>query len=217
MVCSNGTWGTCTPDGTARETIAIGRDTLGIGTPTPCAGNPCDPDCRQYADTPDDTLSGVGIVASGGGLTLERNDAGAVRDDGWFIRDYDASGACEAGTVPYWSFFAWNASTPGDSHIDVEIAVAESVTALPASRVDALLFSNPPGPVSLAGEPVSIQRGSPNTELGAVIVDTTLIAKMRSRTMNAMRIRAHLVASEDKTEAPLLKLWSQFISCQPTE
>jgi hypothetical protein len=48
-------------------------------------------------------------------------------------------------------------------------------------------------------------------------VDATLRANMRPRTSKAMRLRAHLVASGDQSLAPILELWNQSISCQPSE
>jgi hypothetical protein len=139
------------------------------------------------------------------------------RSDAWFIRDYDTSEVCTTGNVPYWSFFAWKASTPGDSRIDFDVAVAPTVADLGAAPVDALQFSDPPGPVALAGQPVSARAGMPDTQTGGTVVDATLRANMRPRTSKAMRLRAHLVASADQAFAPVLELWNQTISCQPAE
>jgi len=220
MVCASGTWGECIPDGKATETIATARHVLGIGRATPCTGNPCDPYCRQYADTPDETLStSGGLLGTDAGLTLAPGDGGsqAARSDAWFIRDYDTTDACTSGAVPYWSFFAWNASTPGDSHIDYDVAVASSVAELAAAPIDPLQFSDPPGPVALAGQPVSARSGTPDTQVGGTVVDETLRANLRARTSKVMRLRAHLFASPDRTFAPVLQLWNQSISCQPAE
>src|SRR6185503_5216332 len=85
MVCAKGNWGECIPDGKAVETISTSRHGLGIGQATPCTGNPCDPYCRQYADTPDETLStSGGLLGTDAGLTLERGDGGSrpVAPDG---------------------------------------------------------------------------------------------------------------------------------------
>jgi hypothetical protein len=214
MVCKSGSWGECIPDGNAIETIATPRHLLGIGRATPCTGNPCDPYCRQYADTPDETLStGAGLLGTDAGLTLEPG----VRSDAWFIRDYDTTDVCTRGTVPYWSFFAWNASTPGDSRIDFDVAVAPSVAELAAAPIDLLEFSDPPGPVDLAGQPISARSGTPDTQRGGTVVDWTLRVNLRARTSKAMRLRAHLVASPDLAWAPLLQVWNQSISCQPAE
>jgi hypothetical protein len=139
--------------------------------------------------------------------------------DAWFVRDYDTTNACPKGTAPLWSFFAWNARTPGDSHIDFEVAVAPSVAELPMAPIDPLVFTNPPGPVSLAGQPIGAmtRAGGPDTQLGATLVDTTLAAKMRPRDSRAMRLRAHLVPSTDMLLPPVLQLWNQQISCQAAE
>jgi hypothetical protein len=151
----------------------------------------------------------VVIVVPGSGKTL--------RNDAWFIRDYDTSDVCTSGTVPYWSFFAWNAATPGDSRIDFDIAVAPSVADLLAAPNDPLQFSDPPGPAALVGQPISARSGAPDTQTGGTVVDFTLRANERLRTSKAMRLRAHLFASPDLAFAPILQLWNQSISCQPAE
>jgi hypothetical protein len=217
MVCRAGTWGSCIPDSKTVETISPPRHSLGLGRATPCTGNPCDPYCRQFVDTPDETLSTRGgLIGTDAGLTLERGDGGG-RDDAWFVRDYDTADVCTSGRVPYWSFFAWNASTPGESHIDFDIAVAPSVADLAAAPIDVLQFSDPPGPAVLVGQAISARAGAPDTQTGGAVVDWTLQANRRPRTSTAMRLRAHLVASPDLTALPALQLWSQSISCQPAE
>ena len=149
------------------------------------------------------------IVVPGSGKTL--------RTDAWFIRDYDTSDVCKSGTVPYWSFFAWNAVTPGSSRVDFDIAVAPTVAELAAAPIDPLQFSDPPGPAALVGLPISARAGAPDTQTGGTVVDFTLRANQRFRTSKAMRLRAHLFASPDLALAPVLQLWNQSISCQPAE
>jgi hypothetical protein len=145
--------------------------------------------------------------------------ASAKYTDAWFIRDYDTVDACPKGTAPLWSFFAWKARTPGDSHIEFEVAVAPSVGELAAAPRDALLFSDPPGPASLALQPIGAQDSLAgfDTQRGGTLVDATLAADLRPRDSKAMRLRAHLVPSTDGTAAPFLQLWNQQISCQPAE
>jgi hypothetical protein len=140
-----------------------------------------------------------------------------LRSDAWFVRDYDTTDVCTSGAVPFWSFFAWNARTLADSRIDFDIAVAPTVAELAAAPIDPLQFSDPPGPVALAGQPISARSGTPDTQTGGTVVDATLRANLRIRNSKAMRLRAHLFASPDLTFAPVLQLWNQSISCQPAE
>jgi hypothetical protein len=138
--------------------------------------------------------------------------------DAWFIRDYDTTDACPKGTAPRWGFFSWDALTPSDSSIDFEIAVAPSVAELPSSPDnDSLLFSNPPGPALLAGQPIGVRAGVPDTRFGGTMVDDTIAANGWPRDSRAMRLRAHLMPSTDRLQAPVLQLWNQQISCQPAE
>jgi hypothetical protein len=137
--------------------------------------------------------------------------------DGWFIRDYDTATACPKGTAPLWGFFSWDARTPGDSHIDFEVAVAPSVAELPMATTFPLLFSDPPGPSSLVLQPIGARAGMPDTRFGGTLVDTTLVGAELPRDSKTMRLRAHLVPSSDRLQAPVLQLWNQQISCQPAE
>ena len=137
--------------------------------------------------------------------------------DGWFVRDYDTTSACPKGTAPLWGLFGWNSHTPGDSHIDFDVAVAPSLAELGEAPVDPLIFSNLPA--TLVGQAIGaqIREGGPDTERGSTLVDSTLAVNMRPRDSQAMRLRAHLVPSTDRTLPPVLQLWNQQISCQPAE
>ena len=137
--------------------------------------------------------------------------------DAWFIRDYDTTSACPKGTAPLWSFFSWDARTPGDSRIDFEVAAAESVAELPMAPTFPLLFSDPPGPSELAAQPIGVRAGTPDTRFGGTLVDTTFVLNGLPRDSKTMRLRAHLVPSTDRMQAPVLQLWNQQISCQPAE
>ena len=80
MACSSGIWGECIPDGKIVETVSSARHALGIVGATPCTGNPCDPYCRQYADTPDETLStSGGLLGTDAGLTIADDGDGGGR------------------------------------------------------------------------------------------------------------------------------------------
>jgi hypothetical protein len=139
--------------------------------------------------------------------------------DAWFVRDYDTTNACPMGTSPLWSFLSWDCETPSDSHIDFDVAVAPSLAELPTAARDPLLFTNPPGPASLVGTPIGAHAAVAgiSTQFGGTLVDTTLAMNARARDSKTMRLRAHLVPSSDRLQAPLLRLWDQQVSCQPSE
>jgi hypothetical protein len=110
------------------------------------------------------------------------------------------------------------AGAAGNSAIDFEIAVAPSVAELPTSvDTDALLFSNPPGPAILAGQPIGARAGTPDTRFGGTLVDSTIAGNGWPRDSRAMRLRAHLIPSADRLQAPVLQLWNQQISCRAAE
>jgi hypothetical protein len=137
--------------------------------------------------------------------------------EGWFTRDYDVSGLCPSGTAPTWGLWSWNASTPSDTSIDFSVATSATLAGLSAAKLDALQFSNPPGPSSLTGKTAKAAAGSPDTQAGSAVVDTTLKANGRARRNNYLRVVAHLAPSTDKLKAPTLKSWDLQYDCIPAQ
>jgi hypothetical protein len=137
--------------------------------------------------------------------------------DGYFVRDYDASTICPIGTAPTWGLWSWNSVTPSTSNISFSAQIAATKAGLAGAPSDALVFSNPPGPVALAGQAAVAKAGSPSTNAGSVIVDTTLLLKGRTHNLPFLRITSHLAPSTDKLSAPTLSSWDLQVSCQPSE
>ncbi len=66
-VCQGGTWSACAVDPVEPKIV-----TKGLGGVSGCVGNPCDPYCKSFPDTPDPTLSNdAGIVGTDAGLTVQ--------------------------------------------------------------------------------------------------------------------------------------------------
>jgi hypothetical protein len=139
-----------------------------------------------------------------------------IYNDGWFVRDYDATGVCAAGETLVWGHWSWGSTTPGDSKIEYYVRTASSQAGLETAPEDALQFSNPPGPVALAGTP-AIAKASTSTTAGAAVVDTTLAAKSRPRNKTFLRVRSHLVPTTDKSAPPVLNAWNLQVTCVPSE
>jgi hypothetical protein len=137
--------------------------------------------------------------------------------DGYFVRDYDASTICPVGTSPVWGVWSWNSVTPSTSSIGFSAQLAASKAGIAAAPVDALVFSDPPGPSALAGQAAVAKAGSPSSSAGAVIVDTTLLLAGRIHNLPYLRITSHLAPSADKLSAPTLSAWDLQVSCQPSE
>jgi hypothetical protein len=136
--------------------------------------------------------------------------------DGYFIRDYDATGACPQGTSIVWTLWSWTASTPSDSFIDWKIAVADTVAAIGAATEHTLQFSNPPGPAALDTQPAKAKL-SPNTQNGSALVDTTLVRLGLPRHKKVLRVKSHLAPSANKLQAPTLLSWNMQFDCIPNE
>jgi hypothetical protein len=137
--------------------------------------------------------------------------------DGYFIRDYDATGVCPSGWRVVWDVWSWQADTPGDSYIDFTVATATSMAGLASANAYPIKFTNPPGPTQLAGTP-AVAHAQPNdTQSGAAIVDKTLASAGAPRNQPYLRIVSHLAPSSDKSLAPSLLGWNLTIECEPTE
>ena len=145
------------------------------------------------------------------------NSATKAYTDAWFVRDYDAKGACPPGSVPTWGLWGWNATTPRDSRIDYSVAVADSVAELATAPADPLLFSASIGPAALANTPIGVVSTPSTTESGSTVVNNTLLANNRAPTAKALRMRAHLMPTADRLAAPTLQAWNLQISCTPRE
>jgi hypothetical protein len=139
-----------------------------------------------------------------------------------FVRDYDASTICAAGTTPVWRLYSWSGLTPGDSRIEFYVRTADTLAGLASAPQDALQFSNPPGPAGLVGQPavahaVNVPPASPDTQLGAASPDATLAAKGRPRDRPFLRVIARLVPTSDKLKSPTLSSWDLQISCAASQ
>jgi hypothetical protein len=121
-----------------------------------------------------------------------------------------------------WSLWSWNATTPADSHIDFSVQTATTLAGLASAPSDRLLFSSPPGPTALVGQPASAHAanqpaGTPNTELGAADVDNTFVVNNRQRRNAYVRITSSLVPSSDQTRTALLTSWNLQMDCVPSQ
>lgn len=132
---------------------------------------------------------------------------------GTFVRDYDLTGVCPAEQVPQWGLFSWNSVTPKDSSIQFEVQAAASASEIASAPKDLLIFSDPPGPSSLAGQAAVAAAGAVNTNAGSVIVDATLRANSRSPNLPVLRVTSNLLPSTDKLAAPTLSAWNLQFDC----
>jgi hypothetical protein len=142
--------------------------------------------------------------------------------DGYFVRDYDATGICPEGTGPVWRLYSWGAVTPGDSRIEFFVQTATNLADLAAAPLDPLVFSNPPGPVALVDQPgvahaANVPAGTPDTQVGAASPDYTLLTNSRIRGYDFLRVTAHLVPTSNGVDAPTLSSWNMQIDCLPNQ
>ena len=136
---------------------------------------------------------------------------------GDFTRDYDAASACPGGTKPVWGSWSWTTTTPNDSRIEFYVKTATPLAALAAAPEDAVQFTNPPGPLALAGSSAVAKTAPTDTRNGSAVVDKTFVAKSRFRHHRFTRVRSHLKPSTDLLSAPVLHAWNLELSCTPNE
>ncbi|HTV21819.1 MAG TPA: choice-of-anchor L domain-containing protein [Polyangiaceae bacterium] len=141
----------------------------------------------------------------------------ALYSEGWFVRDYDMSTGCGADLVPVWSLWSWNATTPGDSKVEFYVQTATTAAGLATATRDTLLFTNPPGPTTLAGTAAIAKAGTPDTRTGSATVQNTLVANSRNLHSPFLRISAKLVPTTTKLQAPVLTSWNLQTSCQAAQ
>lgn len=134
-----------------------------------------------------------------------------------FVRDYDMSTTCGKSQKPLWSLWSWSASTPSDSKIQFFVTTASTAAGLDTAPEDPLLFSNPPGPATLAGQQAVAQGGTTPTQTGSASVVSTLTAKNRLPNQGFLRVRSYLVPSSDGKSAPKLTSWNLQASCVDAE
>jgi hypothetical protein len=223
-VCSEGSWAPCVINNTVpveppkAPSPPGGFHAFSLGKPTPCVANPCDPSCWDYLDTP----AGLAAKASGlaevpGGLSLLPVVPPAVFKPGTFTRDYDASGLCAAGTTPVWGLWSWRTKTPEDAYVAFTVQTATTAAGLASAPSDSLQFTMPPAPASLAGKPARAQAGPPDSQVGASVVDATLVNRGRVRGLPFLRIVSQLMPSTSGHSAPVLIAWDLQMSCVPSE
>jgi len=137
--------------------------------------------------------------------------------EGYFVRDYDVAGYCPSGTSVVWTNWTWETDAPGDTRVEFTVRTAETATGLKTAPEDPLEFTDPPGPISLIGMPAVAEQGTPNTENGELVVDTTLEKNNRARHNEYLRITSYLKPSTDKLSAPTLLSWNLQFDCLPNQ
>jgi hypothetical protein len=139
-------------------------------------------------------------------------------EQGTFSRDYDATKKCVGTQSPQWNLFSWAAVTPSDSRIEFAVQTAFTAAELDTAPVVPLVFSNPPGPVSLLdhaaiAHALNVPAGNPDTQLGAVDVTHSLVHGGEITGYPYMRLLITLVPSSDQKQAPTLDSWDLQMDC----
>jgi N-acetylneuraminic acid mutarotase len=210
----------------APQTCGGGGQRGQCGSPPACVPKTCAQlglSCGPAGDGCGGTLSCGSCTAPdtcGGGGQPGACGHGTEYTTGYFVRDYSSN--CPSETVPVWSLWSWNSSTPSDSHIDFTVQTATTLAGLASAPSDTLLFSSPPGPASLVGSPASAHAankppGSPNTELGAADVDHTFVVNDRPRHNAYVRVTSKLVPTSNKAQTALLASWNLQMDCAPAQ
>ena len=143
----------------------------------------------------------------------------AAYTSGDFVRDYDSATTCQTGYWGTWRIFNWNSSaplptTPSNSQIDFYFGSATTEAGLPAAGAAGeqhLAISTEYMTTACTG--TGLQRN----EVCQVDVGAALTAAGISPKNEWLRMRAHLAASSDGTQAPILNNWGMTVDCLPSE
>jgi hypothetical protein len=141
----------------------------------------------------------------------------ALFSDGSFVREYDASSICQEGENLQWGLWSWSAQTPGDSQIAFYVSTAKTQAELDSAVEIPLLFSDPPGPTGLNGQPAIAKTTPLDTTGGSTLVDSTFVSEQLERNLPFVRVRSHLMPSSSGEQAPILTSWNLQIHCVPSE
>lgn len=136
---------------------------------------------------------------------------------GSFTRDYAIAGLCPAGTSSHWGVWSWGSKTPGDSQIQFYVKAAKTQAGLANAVEYPLLFSKSIGPAAFAGKAAVAKAGNPDTELGSLVVQDSLVADKLATNLPYLRVRSYLVPTSDGTQAPTLTAWNLQYDCQASE
>jgi hypothetical protein len=147
----------------------------------------------------------------------------AAFTSGDFVRDYDANAACPAQTWGTWRSLQYNSSAPlsappSNSQIDFYVSAATTQAGLATA--------GGPGEVHVAISTEYMTTASCNVSLprsevcaapGGVPIGAALLAAGVSPKNEWLRLRAHLAASQDGSQAPILNSWGMALDCLPSE
>ena len=133
-------------------------------------------------------------------------------EEGFYVRDYDASNACPIGSKIKWTDWTWTTTTADDSFIDFRVSTATTFKGLAAAPSDPILFTKVPGPFALVGQNTKASTAL-TTNKGGAYVDTTLATNARPRSLPHLRITSRLVPSTNNKFAPVLLGWNMKFSC----
>jgi hypothetical protein len=133
-----------------------------------------------------------------------------------FDRDYDATGLCPPGTLVRWGLWSWQAVTPGDSKVSFSLRAATTQAGLASATDIPLLFSSPPGPSAVVGQPAIAKVSPVDTRSGSALTDATLVPVGKRNTPH-LRVRSLLSPTSNNLAAPTLSSWNLQVNCVPSE
>jgi hypothetical protein len=108
-VCTDGQWGECIINN-ATLLPEGNNHSLGLGPPSACTNNPCDPYCNTFNDTPGGLGNpGGGTVVTDAGISVPLGEGGVASDAGGYI----CSGGSATGTCAHSICATGTKLTPG--------------------------------------------------------------------------------------------------------
>jgi hypothetical protein len=115
---------------------------------------------------------------------------------GTFTRDFEST--CEAGKLPIWQYFEWQAELPLDTSIAFTATTAETTSDLATAVSVSAGTAEPPSTTTWTND-------------GTNIADQLKALDVTSQRF--LRVTASLSPSEDELSAPILENWRVFHDC----
>lgn len=132
--------------------------------------------------------------------------------EGTVEQKVDLSAVCGPNQRLSHTNLVWWAKTPGDSRIHFSVRAAGSAADLATAEALPLVFTAPPGPTALVGQP-AVASAALGTEAAGVWLGKNLELAGVDPHAKHLALRARLVPSSDGSKAPALVAWSLGASC----
>ncbi|HSO32046.1 MAG TPA: hypothetical protein VLT33_06005 [Labilithrix sp.] len=150
-------------------------------------------------------------------ITVPPSPGGFVAAD--FVRDFDATSACNTGKRLSWGVYSWNVGPPCQPAVGtgncVPLQSPPTVSSTTDSKISFYVTPNVGAGGTEIATPMFVARDA--TQTGAVDLGAFLRAQGITTPPTLVRVRANLAPTADQTKTPILANWGLVIDCTDAE